>query len=177
MTRGQSILALSDRGVTGWESLKPTTPVLLNCNIVLYAATVVLDSSVGMRRACPTEIVTYTCTVNQGALLNWIVEPYVSGATRIRFLLSSTPTGSSVNCNSVASVQCEDFDFVATLTNAANPMTIMSGTGTVTVADMTSTLTFTATVRLNGTVVQCRGVTAEGFPMNNSTISVAGVSV
>ena len=161
------------RGSLDEGSLKPTTPVLLNCNIVLYAATVVLDSSVGMGQACPAEMATYTCTVNQGIALDWIVEPFLNGSTRIRFLLSSTPTGSSVNCNHVASVQCEDFDFVATFTNTANPMTVMSAT----VADMTSTLTFTASTRLNGTVVQCRGVTADAFPMSNSTISVAGVSV
>ena len=141
--------------------------------IVLHIATVTLNSSVGMGQACPGEMVTYTCTVTQGAIVDWIVEPFLSGATRIRFILSSTPIGSRLDCNSVASVRCEDFDFVATLTNTANLMTVMSAT----VADITSTLTFTATTRLNGTVVQCRGTTADGFPINNSTVSVAGVSV
>ena len=112
----------------------------------------------------------YTCIVRQGAILDWIVEPFLNGSTRIRFLLSSTPTGSSVNCNNVAAVQCEDFNFVATLTATANSMTVMSAT----VADMTSTLTFTATTRLNGTVVQCRGVTAEEFPITNRTLNIAG---
>ena len=123
--------------------------------------------------ACPGEMVTYTCTVRQGAILDWIVEPFLNGSTRIRFLLSSTPTGSSVDCNDVAAVQCEDFNFVATLTNTANPMAVMSAT----VADMTSTLTFTAAVRLNGTVVQCRGTTAEEFPTANHTLNIAGGSV
>ena len=135
----------------------------------LFAATVVLDSSV----ACPGEMVTYTCTIIQGAILDWIVEPFLNGSTRIRFLLSSTPTGSSVNCNNVAAVRCEDFEFVATLTNTANPMTVMSAT----VADMTSTLTFTASARLNGTVVQCRGTTADGFPLINCTLNIAGAPV
>ena len=141
----------------------------LSGNIVLYAATVVLDSSVGMRQACPGEMVTYTCTVNQGADLEWIVEPFINRSTRVQFLLSSTPTGTSLNCTN----QCEDFDFVANFTNIANPMTVVSAN----VADMTSTLTFTATTRLNGTVVQCSGTTADEFPINNRTISVAGVSV
>ena len=135
----------------------------------LFAVTIVLDSSV----ACPGEMVTYTCTVKQGAILDWIVEPFLNGSTRIRFLLSSTPIGSSVDCNNVAAVQCEDFNFAATFTNISNPMTIMSAT----VADMTSTLTFTATTRLNGTVVQCRGTTAEEFPIANRTLNIAGGSV
>ena len=141
----------------------------LSGNIVLYAATVVLDSSVSMRQACPGEMVTYTCTVNQGADLEWIVEPFINRSTRVQFLLSSTPTGTSLNCTN----QCGDFNFVATFTNIANPMTVMSAN----VADMTSTLTFTATARLNGTVVQCSGTTADELPINNRTISVAGVSV
>ena len=137
------------------------------------AATVVLNSSVGMRRACPGEMVTYTCTVTQGFLLDWIVEPFLNGSTRIRFALGSTPLGRSVNCNAVSPPQCDNIDFVATFTNTANPMTVQGGT----LADMTSTLTFTAAVRLNGTVVQCRGATAVGFPVVNNTLHVAGAAI
>ena len=136
-----------------------------------YIATVVLDSSVGMRQACPGEMVTYTCTVNQGAILDWIVEPFLSTSARIQFT-STTPTGSYLNCNTVASVQCEDFEFVATLTNSSNHVPLMS----TTLSDVTSTLTFNATARLNGTVVQCRGTTADGFPITNNTLNVAGAS-
>ena len=121
-----------------------------------------------MRQACPGEIVTYTCTVNQGFQLDWIVEPYITDSTRIRFLLDSTPIGRSVDCNDVSPPQCDNIDFVATLTNTANPMIVMN----TTVADMTSTLTFTTAVRLNGTVVQCRGSTADGFPITNRTLNV-----
>ena len=123
------------------------------------AQTVVLDSSVSMRHACPGETVTYTCTVNLGLALDWIVEPFFSGSTPLRFL-STTPTGSSQDCSGVAAVNCNDFGFVATLTDV-NP-------------DMTSTLTFTATTRLNRTVVQCRGATLDGFQLTNSTLNVAG---
>ena len=141
--------------------------------MVLYAAaTVVLDSSVGMRQACPEEMVTYTCTVNQGFLLEWIVEPFFPTRARIQFT-STTATESSLNCNNVAAVQCDDFNFVAILTNTANPSVVMS----TTLADMTSTLTFTATARLNGTVVQCRGTTADGFPTANRILNVAGASL
>ena len=137
------------------------------------AATVVLNSSVGMRRACPGEMVTYTCTVTQGFLLDWIVEPFLNGSTRIRFALGSTPLGRSVDCNAVSPPQCDNIDFAATFTNTANPTTVQGGT----LADMTSTLTITATVRLNRTVVQCRGMTAVGFPVVNNTLHVAGAAI
>ena len=154
----ESINSRTERPLDG-GSLKPTMPILLDCNIVLYAATVVLDSSVGMRQSCPGGMVTYTCTVRQGLSLDWIVEPFFSGSTPLRFL-STTPTGSSQDCNDITAPNCSDFGFVATLTDV-NP-------------DLTSTLTFTAAIRLNGTVVQCRGTTADGFPMSNSTFNVAG---
>jgi len=122
-----------------------------------------------MRQACPGEMMTYTCTVTQGFLLDWIIEPFISGSTRIRFALGSTPLGRSVDCNGVSPPQCSNISFVATFTNTANPMNAL--------ADMTSTLTITTTVRLNGTVVQCRGTTADGFPINSSTVNVAGTSM
>ena len=139
----------------------------------MHTATVVLDSSVGMRQVCPEEMVTYTCTVNQGFVLNWVVEPFLNGSTRIRFLLGSTPLGRSVNCSDVSPPQCDNIDFLATFTNTANPTTVQGAP----VADMTSTLTFTATIRLNGTVVQCTGSTAVGTPVNSSTVNVAGTSM
>ena len=126
-----------------------------------------------MRGVCPKEMVTYTCTVTQGIGLDWIVEPFISGSTRIRFVLGSTPLGRSVNCNGVSPPQCDNIDFVATFTNTVNPMTVMN----TNVADMTSTLTFSSPARLNGTVVQCRGVTASGVPITNSTLNVAGASL
>ena len=142
------------------------------CLIVLYTATVVLNSSVGMRQACPGEIVTYTCTVTQGFLLEWIVEPFILANTDIEFTSTDT-IGRSFDCNGVAAVQCEEFDFVATLTNTANPTVVRS----TTLADMTSTLTFTAAAILNGTMVQCKGSTAAGFPIVNSTFNVAGTFI
>ena len=125
----------------------------------------------GMRGACPGEIVTYTCTVTQGFQLDWIVEPFLPNTAQILFT-STTPVGSRLDCSRVAAVRCEDFQFVATLTTTANPTVVLS----TTLADMTSTLAFTATSRLNGTVVQCRGSTADGFPINSSTLNVAGTA-
>ena len=136
------------------------------------AASVVLNSSMGMRGACPGETVTYTCAVNQGFVLEWIVEPFLPTSARIQFT-TTTDIGSRLDCNSVAAVQCEDFNFVATLTATANPTVVM----TTTLADMTSTLTFTATARLNGTVVQCRGTTADGLLIANRMLNVAGAFI
>ena len=135
----------------------------------LPTGTVVLNSTL----ACPEEMVTYTCTVRQGGVLDWIVEPFLPASDPIQFLLNIASTGSSFDCRSVSAVNCTDLDFVATLTNIANRTTVMS----TTLADMTSTLTFTAAARLNGTVVQCRGTTADGFPTANRMLNVAGIYV
>ena len=139
---------------------------------ILNTATVVLNSSVGMRRACPGEMVTYTCTVTRGFQLDWIVEPFLPTSARIQFT-STAPIGSRLDCSAVAAVRCEDFDFVATLTNTANPMMVMG----TTLADMTSTLTFTGVARLNATAVQCRRATEDAFPMVNISLNIAGVFV
>ena len=142
----------------------------LSSNVILCTATVVLDSSVGMRQACPAEMVTYTCTVNQGAQLDWIVEPFLPASAQIQFLATAS-TGSSIHCSDLTPPQCDNIDFVATLTNIANPMTIQG----TTVADMASTLAISATVGLNGTVIQCKGTTADGTPIDNSTLRVTGM--
>ena len=103
--------------------------------------------------------------------MDWIVEPFLPDSARIQFL-SNRPIGSRLECSSVSAVNCADLDFVASLTNLTNLTTVPGSP----VADMTSTLTFTAAVRLNGTVVQCRGTTADGIPMTNITLNVAGTS-
>ena len=145
---------------------------MYSCDVCcLDTATVVLDSSVGMRQACPGEMVTYTCTVTQGFQLDWIVEPFLPAGARIRFLLDTTPIGRSVDCNGVSPPQCDNIDFVATFTNTANPTTVMN----TNVADMTSTLMFSSPVRLNGTVVQCSGITVDAFPITNRTLNVKAV--
>ena len=109
--------------------------LLVSCHYAT-AQTVVLDSSVGMRQACPGEMVTYTCTVTQGFRLDWIVEPFISSGDPLRFT-STTPTQSSMDCNDVIPPQCDNIDFVATLTNTTNSMIVMA----TTLADTTSTPT------------------------------------
>ena len=121
-----------------------------------------------MRGVCPGEMVTYTCTVNQGAALAWIVEPFVVDSDPLRFTTVST-AGTSFDCSGIAAVQCAEFNFVATLTNITNSMAPLE--------NFTSTLTFTATAGLNGTVVQCRG-TVDPMPIiSNNTLYVAGTSL
>ena len=152
------------KSLTG--SVSYTTEYIATILCTSYAVTVDLDSNV----ACPGKVVTYTCTVRQAVILDWIVESFLPAGARVQFHSTDT-IGSSLDCNSVASVRCEDFNFMATLTNIANPTVVMS----TTVADMTSTLAFTATARLNRTVVQCRGTTAVGFPMTHRTLNVPGM--
>ena len=123
-----------------------------------------------MRQACHGEVVTYSCTVTQGFALQWIVEPFILDRDPIQFVLDTTPIGRSVDCNGVTPPQCNDITFVATFTNTTNHMTTATGP----VADMTSTLTITTTVRLNGTVVQCRGATESGSAAFNRTLHIAG---
>ena len=86
-------------------------------------ATIVLDSSV----ACPGKVVTYTCTVRQEAVLDWIVEPFLPASACIQFL-TTRPIRSSLDCNDTSTLQCADLDFVATLTNFTNPTTVPGGT-------------------------------------------------
>ena len=122
----------------------------------------------GMRQACPGDTVTYTCTVSQGTALGWIVEPFIIDSDPVRFTTAAT-TGTSFDCSGVAAVQCAEFNFVTTLTNITNSMAPLE--------NFTSTLTFTATAGLNGTVVQCRG-TVDPMPIiSNNTLYVAGTSL
>ena len=120
------------------------------------------------RRACPGEVVTYTCTVTQGTGLEWIVEPFLSSNT-LRFTPDTTPADQMQGCNDFVSIDCAVFDFQSTvsITNINAGMTL---------ADLTSTLRFTARSQLNGTVVQCR--IADGNAMlvtQEETLDVAGM--
>ena len=72
-----------------------------------------------------------------------------------------------VGCNDITSIQCSNIDFQATLTSVGPPD--MNGA-----RNMTSTFRFTATTRLNGTVVECNGFTIPSTPSINHTLIVAG---
>ena len=80
-----------------------------------------------------------------------------------------------MNCNNVGSVRCADLNFVATLTNTANHMTVNVQGATAMVADMNSTLTMSASTTLNGRVVQCRETTENGSKIiDSTTLSFSG---
>ena len=122
------------------------------------------------RRACPGELVTYTCTVTGVANLQWTAEPFLSGGpagnNAIIFLRTDTVrVGQTVNCVDHPMQDCADFQ--ATLLSITN-----SQGG---VADMVSTLAVTAAARLNETVVQCRGTTATELPTANKSITITSM--
>ena len=125
------------------------------------------------RRACPGEVVTYTCTAIGVGILQWIAEPFLEndGTENNIIIYFSTDTGrigQTVNCRDRSMQDCAGFR--ATLTNITN-IRMMSGAS---VADMTSALTVTTTARLNETVVQCTGTTTTEIITATNAISVTG---
>ena len=144
------------------------TPTLLYCS--LHLATVTLTSSVDGRRACPAEVVTYTCTGIGIGILEWTAEPFLEddGAQSNTIIFFSTDmgrVGQTVNCvnRSIAMQDCAGFQ--ATLISILNIM--MNDE-----ADMISTLAVTARALLNETVVQCRGTTTTEILTTTNLISV-----
>ena len=110
---------------------------------------------------------TYTCTVTQAVLLDWTAEPFINGTNCLQFSRSTPAEDRVIDCNDSSTVPCARLDYQATLTSV--------GPAQNGFADMTSTFRFTASARVNGTVVQCRGSTATGVQMANSTLIVAGM--
>ena len=102
----------------------------------------------GRQAACPGEVVTYTCTVTQANVLQWVALPFImSDNTNIPRFSFSTAENTVLDCsNSSSAVQCSEFDYRATLTDVS---TVQNG-----FADMTSTFRFTANARVNGTQLQ-----------------------
>ena len=120
-------------------------------------------------------MVTYNCSVTRGFALEWILDPFIPINDTIRFLTTTRPENRRVGCNDVRAVRCTDLDFVATLTNLTNNITVVVEGNTVMLYDMTSTLTFTATTRLNERVVQCRGSNEDGIvDISNTTLNFSG---
>ena len=83
----------------------------------------------------------------------------------VRFT-TSDPAGRMVGCSDISTIQCADLDFQATLTSVG---TVVNGA-----ADMTSTFRFTARAGLNGTVVECAGITSPSTPSESYTFTIAG---
>ena len=101
--------------------------------------------------------------MNQGFVLLWGAAPVLDAA-----LVQFAPTDSRIlGCSNVSSIQCDDFDFQATLTSV----------GTVSMncaANMTSMFRFTTRAGLNGTVVECSGLTSPPTPSESHMFTVAG---
>ena len=106
---------------------------------------------------------TYTCNVTDAISISWTVAPIFVVETLLRFV-PTTLLNQIVTCSTM---QCADFDFLATLTNVG-PLD-MNGA-----ADMTSTFSFTARAGLNETVVQCSGTTSPSTPAESRNFTVAG---
>ena len=98
-------------------------------------AAVTLTSTLdGRRAACPGEVVTYTCTAPRTSSTGWDVPPDIM---QFNYFPSS----------SIGQQDIGDFQ-VALISNVPISMGV---------ADLTITLTVTATADRNGTVVQCLG--------------------
>lgn len=126
-------------------------------------ATITLNASIVT--ASPGDRVTYTCTVTDALTISWTVDS--------EFLLQFTPATQSdqrmQSCSDVSTIQCAMLDFQAVLTDVGQ---VVGG-----LADLTSTLSFNATINRNQTVVECRGVTASGTETANRTLIVAGMYI
>ena len=135
----------------------------------LNAATTLTSSVDGRRSACPGEGVTYTCTVLRGRTLEWTAKPFIIHNNRLQFSSTAPPGDRVLDCSDPTSpVLCADFDYQATLTIVS---TLRHG-----FADMTSTFRFTASARVNGTVVQCKGLTVTEDQMASHTLNVTGAT-
>ena len=114
-------------------------------------ATITLTSTLdGRQTACPGVVVTYTCTVLRTGSAGWGVPP----SMRLINYFPSSPVG-----------RRDIGDFQVALTNR------FPDPNNARIADLTITLTFTATLARNGTVVQCRG--DDPSERMNQTLNVA----
>ena len=100
-------------------------------------AAVTLTSTLdGRQTACPREVVTYTCIALRTTVVTWFVLPDID----VDYFAAS-----SLQQRTISGFQLA---LTGNVPDPSNPTTI---------ADLTITLTVTATVGRNGTVVECRG--------------------
>ena len=129
--------------------------------MIAYPATTdgILTSSVeenGRNAACLGEVVIFTCMVQEATGVEWRSEAFTNP---IVFVVGTHSQGDTMTRG--------DFHAVLTIEVAdpVNPMTL---------ADLTSTLTVTATSEVNGTVVECIAVTATGDIDDSKTLRITG---
>ena len=112
-------------------------------------ATVTLTSTLdGRQTACPGEVVTYTCTAPRTSSTGWDIPPDIMQFN----YFPSSPIGQQ---------DIGDFQ-IALISNVPISMGL---------ADLTTTLTVTATAGRNGTVVQCLG--DEPSETDSAVLSIA----
>ena len=127
-----------------------------------------LTSTLDRRQtACPGEVVTYICNVTEAGRLEWTAVPFINNNNRLQFTPTTRSEDRVLSC-APSTVQCADFDYQATLTSV--------GPAQNGFADMTSTFRFTASARVNGTVVECR-VTTTTILMESSTLIATGTAI
>ena len=105
--------------------------------------------------------------MTQAILIEWTAEPFIDERNRLQFSRSTPAEDRIIDCSDNSTVPCADLGYQATLTSV--------GPAQGGFADMTSTFRFTASARVNGTVVECRGSTGTGVQTANSTLSVTGM--
>ena len=101
------------------------------------AAVTMISTLNGRQVACPGEVVTYTCIAPRTTVVTWFVLPDID--------VDYFPTSSLGQQQVIRGFQ------PALTGNVPDP------TNPTTIADLTITLTVTATAGLNRTVVECRG--------------------
>ena len=105
--------------------------------------------------------------MTQGHTLEWTAESFIMHNNRLQFTTTTPSEDRVLACSDPTSpVQCADFDYQVSLTSVS---AIQNG-----FADMTSTFRFTASARVNGTVVQCRGLTVTEHQIASQTLNVTG---
>ena len=130
-------------------------------------ATIVLNSFLDGQPASAGELVTYTCTVTEAASLSWTAAPVFTDTTVVSFTPNTPSNHRMLSCSEVQAIQCSVLDFQAALTS--------DGLVTNGLANMTSIFSFTARVWLNGTVVECRGVSVAGLETESQDLIVEGI--
>ena len=118
---------------------KTMLPNIVTALCTAGRAAVTLTSTLdGRQTTCVRDVVTYTCTILRTSSITWSALPDIDGV------------GYFANGGSFGQQVTGDFQIALTdrVPDPINPTTL---------ADLTTTLTVTATVGRNGTVVECRG--------------------
>jgi len=127
----------------------------IQCPVCVGAVSVTVSTEDPV--VCPQDTVTFTCTVDRGVELEWIAEPFFTDQqNQVLFL----PT--DVETDPTRTVTSSGVTFHAVLTHA-DPVPGSGGFFT-----LQSTLSTTASVTTNGTVIVCR----EGFSGASDSVTL-----